>query len=65
MHHIYDWSEVLSCLDCRVKACCGCRCPVESVLQRQPEGEAIQRSFIRADRESAGSSVQQHPTKPI
>lgn len=59
------WFEDLCYWDCGVKACCVCRCPVEPVLQRQPEGEAVQRSFIRTDGESTGSSVQQHPTEPL
>lgn len=39
------------------KTCGGCRYPMESVLQRQPEGETVQRHFIRADRESVDPSV--------
>lgn len=38
---------------------------MESVLQRQPERKAVQRSFIRADGEGPGPSVQQYATKSI
>lgn len=58
-------TDPLSYADNPIKTCCGCRNPVESVLQRQPEGEAVQGGFISADRERSDSSVQEHPTVPI
>lgn len=44
---------------------CGFRCPVEPVLQRQPEGEAGSGSASDADRESPGSSVQESSSDSV
>lgn len=65
VYSIYHLCELLSYSDNTLKTCCGCRYPMEPVLQRQPEGETVQRSFIRADRESTDPSVPQHPTVPF